>query len=77
MSDPQFIEDIQVHLGLRCERDSDYHIPTWWVMSPTGVRLFKVGGWGEQLIGSVSTPEMFDVQGVDEIERRRRREMES
>jgi len=70
---PQFVLEVEKRTGLTCQLDETSCVsPYWWVMSPTGVPLFKIGG-RDNMIGSTSHPDMFDLQGVDAEERSRRR----
>jgi len=70
---PPFVLEVERTTGLVCDLAKDVGWRTdWWVMSPTGVPMFKVGGDGE-MIGSISQPDMYVIQGIDATERSRRR----
>lgn len=70
---PQFVLDVEMTTGLNCELAKDVGWRTdWWVLSPTGLPMFKIGG-DVDMIGSISQPDMYLIQGVDAAERSRRR----
>jgi len=70
---PLFVLEIERTTGLVCEFAKDLGWRTdWWVMAPTGVPMFKVGGDGD-MIGSISQPDMYAIHGIDAAERSRRR----
>lgn len=76
MNKPLYIQEIEAHLGLTCEQDEEqvgqWYAP-WWVLSPTGVRMFQVGDGENGIIGMISQPEMYAIQGISRSERHRRR----
>ncbi len=58
---PKFIQDFESFTGLSCEPNTDRTLTDegehlYWVLSPTGVRLFWIGGFHR--IGSISNPDM-------------------
>jgi hypothetical protein len=61
---PQFILDIEVNLGLTCVLDVDEKPEknVYWVLSPTGVKMFKVWAYDGERIGSISQPNMNTIQ---------------
>ena len=74
---PKYIREIQEHTGLECvpvsRKDSTMIAQEYWIMSPTGVKLFRVGSHSEDVIGMVSTPDMYEIQGISSSTRRQRR----
>lgn len=73
VSKPKFVIEVENTTGLKCKLAKDLGWKTdWWVMSPTGVPMFKVGGDGD-MIGSISQPDMYVIHGIDAAERSRRR----
>lgn len=68
---PLYIREIEENTGLRCERDPKTR-RDYLVLSPTGVKLFRVGGHEEGVIGMVSTPEMYEIQGITTEEKQKR-----
>jgi len=68
---PQFVLDVEKHLGLQCVPDA---MPRYWIVeSPTGVPMFKIGSHSDGVIGSVSAPDMYEIQGITAAERYQRR----
>jgi hypothetical protein len=76
MPKPQYIVELEQHTGLECvliPETENRCMPEYNVLSPTSVVLFKVGGTDEHTIGMVSTPEMYDLQGISPQIRHARR----
>ena len=73
---PTYIKEIEERLGLECllePQSVQTQMPTYWVMSPTGVALFEVGSSQEDIIGMCTQPDMFKLQGISSPERGKRR----
>ena len=73
---PQYIREIQEHTGLECvpvdREEATMIAQEYWVVSPTGVKLFRVGSHSEDIIGMAAGPDMFNLQGISEATRHAR-----
>lgn len=69
---PQFVREVEQTLGLQCEliHDRDW-MSEWYVVSPTGVRMFRIGGKDDEL-GMCGAIETHSIQGISEREQSRR-----
>ena len=72
---PTFVREIEKHTGLECRAKEAGFAPeqAWEVLSPTGVALFTVLSHTDGIIGGITQPEMFEVQGISKKERSKRR----
>ena len=72
---PKYVQEVEKNLGLTCLLDpttAGRSFQEYYVMSPTGLCLFKIGGTEDDIIGMVSTPEMHTLQGISKDERHKR-----
>jgi len=56
---PAWVRKTEEHIGLDCvlyEERGEY--TEWWVTSDTGVRLFRIGGYSDMGLGSITMPDM-------------------
>ena len=64
---PTFVREIEKHTGLKCrEKDS---VREWEVLAPSGIVLFSVMSFTDDIIGGITQPDMFEVQGISKEER--------
>ena len=77
MSKPQYVQEVEQNTGLECvpvtKKEASMLAQEYWVMSPTGLKLFRIGSHSDDLIGMISQPEMYAIQGVSFKERHARR----
>ena len=68
---PKYIRDIEKTTGLECKRSQTGGRLNreWEVLSPTGIVLFRVSSVDGEMIGSLSFPSMYDLQGIRPGER--------
>ena len=72
MEKPKYVIEIEKHTGLVCVADPEDE-RRWNVISPTGVSLFVVFSHSDGIVGGISSPDMFAIQGISREERSRRR----
>jgi len=70
MSKPQYILEIEQNTGLKCipvpKKEATMLCQQYWLVSPTGFKLFMVGSHCDDIIGMVSSPELYSLQGISE-----------
>ena len=58
---PEWVDRIERYLGLKLisvERRNPVNMAEYWIMSPTGIKMFQVGGFEDDRIGMISQPDL-------------------
>jgi hypothetical protein len=66
MEKPTWILDIERTTGLSCEFDRQVLATQYWfVVTPNGLRLLRVYGYGDSEIGGCTWPSLYSLTGTD------------